>query len=97
MTLPVLFTEPAREDLDHAISHLFWRNPRAALNLTDAVETSMQLLSAGTMEGAEVRLTTGEAVRRWVVAPLVIYYERRADALVVLYVHDGRRSPIEQR
>jgi plasmid stabilization system protein ParE len=94
--LPVLFTERATEDLVGAVGYVLERNVRAAIALRKEIDGALALLAEGILEGARVTLITGEEVRRWVVSPLVIYYQRRPDALVVLYLHDGRRAPLQR-
>lgn len=96
MTLPVVLTPRALDELAAAVGHLVDRNFEAALALRARVEGTLDLLASGVLEGSPARLWTGENVRRFVVSPLILYYQREADALVVYAIHDGRRAPAEE-
>ncbi len=93
--LRIVITPRAFEGLAAAVGHLLDRNVDAALRLRRDVEEALDLLASGTLEGRIATLSTGETTRRWVVAPLVIYYRRVGDELVVEFIHDGRRAPLE--
>lgn len=54
----------------------------------------VEQLAAGDFEGPEQRLRSGRLVRSWPVPPLRVYYQRRADELVVLRVYHHARRPL---
>ena len=74
--IPVVLSPEALEDLGAALLYLHERRPPAARRLREQIEWALGLLA----EGAETELSTGEVVRRWVVAPYIVYYQRREDA-----------------
>ena len=88
------FSLEADDDLAHAVAHLAERNFPAALDLTDQIFTVIGRLAAREFEGPEHQLRSGKTVRGWPVPPYRIYYERGADSLFVVRIHDQRRRPI---
>lgn len=87
--------EPEAEaDLDAHLEWLEEHNPAAAARFLGAFEHALALLRDGWAEGPPSALVTGEPVRRWVVSPLVLYYVREGDTLVVLRAPHERQEPI---
>ncbi len=84
----------AEAGLDEALAYLAARNPPAAGALLGRVLAALDRLDAAEINGREVHLQSGAPVRRWVVAPLVIFYERSARGLEVLHIRHGARAPI---
>jgi len=84
----------AEADLSAALEFVRERNPAAAMKLAGKIFATLQLLAAGNVDGPKYRLTTGELVRSWLVAPFRIYYQRRRDELCVLRIYHHARRPI---
>lgn len=93
---PLVFTDAAQSELADLVDYLGPRNPAALRSLLNAMERALGLVADGSMEGASVRLSDGEAARRCVVRHLIVYYRRTDSACEVLHVWDGRRSPLER-
>lgn len=96
MTLRVRFTDEAEEDLLGAIAYLADRNLSAALSLNRRVDELLSHVTDGVLDGRPVTLSDGERALRLVEFPLIVYYVRADDEIVVLRVLDGRRRPIER-
>ena len=92
--MTVLISEQAEEDLEESLSHIYERNPAAALKLARKVFAALSLLSAADVDGPSVQLTTGEIVRRWLVSPFRIYYVRDGDELRVVRIYHHARRPL---
>ena len=92
--MTVLISEQAEEELEESLSHLYERNPAAALKLARKVFAALSLLAGGNVEGPSVQLTTGEMVRGWRVSPFRIYYVRAGDELRVLRIYHHARRPL---
>lgn len=93
---PVVFSPEALADLGTAVLYLREQRPRAGQRLLDEINAVITLLADGVVEGPEVALSSGEIVRRWVLPPYVIYYERRPEALWIARIYHGRRAPLEE-
>jgi plasmid stabilization system protein ParE len=87
-------TATARTALRSQREWLAERNPLAAMRLLGRLEEALTLLTEGLLEGPTTRLRTGRSVRKWVVAPLVLYYVRRDHEVIVLRVRHGAQRPI---
>lgn len=96
LALPVVFDAEAEEDLAAFVDYLAPRNRAAMLDTLAELEGTLGLAAMGTLEGAEVTLRSGAAVRRLVVRSFLVYYQRRPGELRVLRVYDGRRRPLER-
>jgi len=90
----VRFLAQAYADLSATIEHIARNHPVAAEALSSRVMRIVEQLAAGEFDGPEQRLRSGKLVRSWPVPPLRIYYQRRADAFVVLRVYHHARRPL---
>jgi plasmid stabilization system protein ParE len=90
----VRFLDLATRDLHLTVEYIARRNPAAALALAKRVLRTVEQLAAGDHEGPEQRLHSGRLVRSWPVPPLRVYYQRRAEELVVLRVYHHARKPL---
>lgn len=84
----------AEADLQATLEFIRERNPTAAVKLATRVFDTLEKLSAGSFEGPQQRLTTGESVRSWLTPPFRIYYQRHQDTLYVLRIYHHARRPI---
>jgi len=73
----IAFRALARRELAAQLMFLAARSPEAAVRLTGEVQSALQRLDAGVLEGAPLRLRSGRQVRRWLVSPLLVFYVRR--------------------
>lgn len=92
--MKIEFSAEADEDLAAAAAYLVDRNFPAALNLVDGVLTTIARLADAEFEGPEFTLRSGRRVRGWPVPPYRVFYQRAADVLFVVRIHDQRRRPI---
>jgi plasmid stabilization system protein ParE len=79
-------------------SHLTWleeNNPPAAARFQGALENAIETLASGVVDGRPVRLQSGHPARRWYVRPLILYYQRHSDVVVVLHARHEARRPLE--
>ncbi|MCI0574055.1 MAG: type II toxin-antitoxin system RelE/ParE family toxin [Myxococcaceae bacterium] len=95
--MKVVFAPEAEADLLAALAFLAKRNPVAAARLAARVLTTVGRLADGEFDGPEQLLASGERVRSWPVPPWRIYYQRQADALLVLRVYHHARRPMVRR
>ena len=86
--------ELARRELREQIVWLEERHPPAAAALVGRVEQAIELLASGRVEGRQVVLTTGREVRRWRVAPLLLFYVRDRNVMTVLRIRHEAQRPI---
>ena len=89
--MTIEFSKEAEADLVEAIRSVVERNSRAAAKLAARVLAIVEKLGAGTLEGPELQLSTGERVRSWPVPPFRIYYKRQQDPLLILRVYHHAR------
>jgi len=88
--------EPAaRRELDAYLVWLDEHSTAAATRFVGAVENALDVLVSGAADGRLVTLTDGRRVRRWYVRPLVVYYLRQGDEVLVLHAHHQARRPLE--
>lgn len=90
----VVWSPEAVADMEAAIEYLAERNPEAAERLARGIVAVAEHLASDPVEGPEHVLSNGDRVRGWPHRPFRIYYQRRADALVILRVYHQRRMPI---
>jgi toxin ParE1/3/4 len=89
----IIFTGPARRDLDEAYDFIALDNPQAAERLLNRVNATVQQLADGDLTGPQVRLKSSQRARRWSVPPYRIYYRRsRWQTVIVRVYHQSRRS-----
>jgi len=92
--LTVRYTIEAHRDLLDAINHVAPEILGQATRLVDRLLSVLEQLERGDFEGAETRLTTGEAIRSWAAPPYRIYYEREPDGILVIRIYHQARRPI---
>lgn len=92
--MKIVWSPEALEDLEAAVGYLATRNPAAATNLATGVLTVVEKLATEPLDGPEHVLQNGERVRAWPHRPFRIYYQRAADAFLVVRVYHQRREPI---
>ncbi len=86
----------ALAELDAFVARIRRDRPRAAAEFAEAVFAVIEQLAAGDFDGPESTLRTGARVRSWPVPPMRLYYQRRADELVVMRIHHQARRPISR-
>ena len=84
----------AEADLAATLEFIRERNPPAAIKLAEKVFAALTKLATSKIDGPEYRLTTGEAVRSWLVRPFRVFYVRQQDELHVLRIYHHARRPI---
>jgi plasmid stabilization system protein ParE len=94
--LTVSYTEDAVADIVEAITYLSERSSSAADNLDKRISECIERLAGGEFDGSVSRLRSGRTVRSWPVPPFRIYYQRRADELLIVRVYHQKRRPIER-
>lgn len=88
--------EPAAQaELGAQLAWLEEHSPPAATRLQAVLENAFEMLASGVVDGRPVTLPSGRRVRRWYVRPLVLYYVRQGDEVVVLHAHHEARRPLE--
>ncbi len=92
--MKVVLTGLAVEDLANQLAYIAQRNPDAADRLEARVFSIIDRLAEKEFEGPEQVLRSGEIVRSWPVAPLRVYYQLTADALLVVRVYHQARRPL---
>ena len=92
--LTIELAPEAEEDPGRSLQFIAQRNPSAARKLAARIFTTIEKLGAGTREGPELRLTTGERVHSWPVPPFRTYYQREPDRLRVLRVYHQAGRPL---
>jgi plasmid stabilization system protein ParE len=90
----VRFVETARRELAQHLAWLLPLSPDAAARLLDHVHHVLALLDQDAAEGRPVVLKTGRTIRRFAVPPLVLFYDRRGDEVVVRRVRHMSQRPI---
>ncbi len=85
---------PAAEaELVDAVRYISERNPRAGRALLERVLRTFDRLAEQEFEGRLVAMRDGKPVRRWPVPPLVVFYDRSADGVVILRIRHSARRP----
>ena len=91
------WTAPARRDLRAYLYHLAVENPRAATREANRILDALEHFATLPTDGVAVRIRGyPDPVRRWLVHPFHLYYERRPRALVLLRLYHHARKPIER-
>jgi plasmid stabilization system protein ParE len=84
----------ARRELGAQIAHLASVAPEASDRLIAQLAHALSLLGSGVADGPELQLKDGRYVRRWLVSPLLLFYERDGRDVVVRRVRHGAQRPI---
>jgi plasmid stabilization system protein ParE len=92
--LKILWSPEAADDLEAAVEHLVDRSPVATRKLVAAFLTAVERLANEPVDGPEHVLITGETVRGWPPPPFRIYYQRTAEALLLVRIYHQKRRPI---
>lgn len=92
--MSVRLSRRAQQDLREYLIWVAERNIEAARRFVDELDDLLDDLDQHSFEGPEVRLTTGQVVRTWPLAPMRVYYQRRGSVLYVVRVHHQARRPI---
>ena len=93
--MKVVWSPQALDDVSVAVDYLVEHHAAdAAVKLVERITDLVGKLASEPIDGPEHVLTTGERVRGWPCPPFRIFYQRIADALVVLRVYHQRRQPI---
>lgn len=88
-------TREARRELSALLARYASASPAGARRLRHEVYDALGLLAAGHGEGPHVRLLgTSRSLRRWLVEPLALYYDREGRTVVVRRVRHQRDEPI---
>ncbi len=92
--MTVRFVEVARRELAQQLAWLLPLSPEAASDLLERVQHVLTLLDQEVADGRPVVLKSGRRVRRFVVPPLVLFYDRKGDEVVVRRVRHMSQRPI---
>ena len=95
MIRSLIFAPEAAAEFGELLAYVAAQDPATAASLRVRVERTLDLLARGLCTGREVHLKSGETVRRWVVPPLVLYYQSDTTELRVVRILRGTRAPIE--
>lgn len=90
----IRYTAVARQELAAQLMYLSAANTDAADRLEAEVLRALRLLATGKVDGPEVEFRDGRRVRKWVVPPLVVFYERDGRDVVVRRIRHGAQRPI---
>jgi plasmid stabilization system protein ParE len=90
----VRLTDEARRELGAQVAYLASVNPSVARRLSAAVRSALALLGGGKVDGPEVQFKDSRYVRRWLVPPLTLFYERDGRDVVVRRIRHGAQRPI---
>jgi plasmid stabilization system protein ParE len=93
----IRYTAVARREIGEQLAYLGAINADAADRLEAEVLRALRLLATGKVDGPEVQLRDGRSVRKWVVPPFVIFYERDGQDVVVRRLRHGAQRPITRR
>lgn len=92
--MTIRFVDIARRELAQQIAWLLPLSPDAAVHLRDRVRHVLTLLDQGVADGRTVEFPDGMRVRRFVVPPLVLFYDRVGRDVVVRRVRHMSQRPI---
>ena len=86
----------SRADLDELLSYLLERNPAAAERLSADLDVAFKTLATQSprVDGSKVTLRSGKVCMRWLVHPVLVFYERAPERVFVLAIHHHAREPI---
>jgi plasmid stabilization system protein ParE len=87
----------ARRELGAQIAHLASVAPDASDRLIDQLAHAFSLLDSRIADGPEVQLKDGRYVRRWLVSPLLLFYERDGREVIIRRIRHGAQRPITRR
>jgi plasmid stabilization system protein ParE len=91
----VELSKRAQQDIERQTNYLIERDVEAAAAFVAALDKVFTLLAEHPLAGGLVLLKSRRApVRRWVLAPMAIFYEPRGEVLYVISVRHGARRPI---
>lgn len=89
----LVLTRPALADLAEIQRFIAQDSPSAALAFMDRLDSAIQRITRGELQGPAVRLKSGRPAQGWPVPPYRIYYQRTANRTLILRVyHQARRS-----
>lgn len=86
----------AKADMQDISRYIARDNPPAAKREIARIKEAIKILASEKVEGREVRLQDGRAVRVWFVSSYRLYYRRSTNELHVVRVYHQARRPIEQ-
>lgn len=95
--MTVRFASTARRELAAQLAWLPPLSPQAAADLLERVEHVITLLDQGVADGRPAVLKSGRRVRRFVVHPLVIFYDRRGDDVAIPRIRHMSQRPATTR
>lgn len=90
----IIWSPEALEDLGAALDYLAERSAPAAETLLLGIVALIERLATEPHEGPEHVLGNGARVRGWPYPPFRLYYQRTADAFLVVRLYHQRREPI---
>jgi plasmid stabilization system protein ParE len=90
----VLYTDEAKQDFRDYIEYV---SPSVAARFERRLDTLIDDLASGLIDGPEARLLTGELVQSWPLYPTRIYYQRRGEVFYVMRIYHQKRRPIARR
>ena len=94
--MDLILSPAALADLAEIQRYIAQGSPRAAAAEVSRIDSVIQKLLAGELQGPAVRLLSGRRAQRWPVPPYLIYYQRTRNRTTILRVYHGARQPIEQ-
>jgi plasmid stabilization system protein ParE len=81
------------DEVDEAYFSLLVRDPVAAQRFRRQLDRAIEGLANRQLAGREVEIFTGELVRRWWMAPYVLYYRETPTGITMVRLrHQARRS-----
>ena len=95
--MTVWFASTARRELAAQLAWLQPLSPQAASDLLERVQHVLTLLDQGVADGRPAVLKSGRQVRRFVVPPLVIFYDRRGDEVAIRRIRHMSQRPVTSR
>lgn len=92
--MTVRFLPVARRELAGQLAYLNVVALAAGPRLIGAVRSALGVREAGSVDGPESVLRGGRRVRRWLVLPLVLFYVRDEQGVLVLRARHGAQRPM---
>ena len=94
--MDLILSPAALADLAEIQRYIAQDSPRAAAAEVARIDSVIQKLLVGELQGQAVRLLSGQRAQRWPVPPYRIYYRRTRTRTTILRVYHGARRPIER-
>jgi plasmid stabilization system protein ParE len=93
--MQLILARQAQADFAEILGFVAQDNLRAAAAELARIDSVIQRLVTGELQGPEVRLLDGRQAQAWPVPPYRIYYRRTRNRTIILRVYHQARRPIE--